>query len=200
MSAVVRLSALLEARQVWRGRAPEVLGGEQPTGWHALDTVLPAGGWPEAALSEILLPVDGVGVLRLLLPTLARLTQGQRHVVIVSPPHAPCVAGWRQQGVDMRGVEIVAASEKDVLWASNACAREAAPPCWRDRIMPTLAPAPPAGGRGHRAGSKSLRISERLRPPVMTSRQVPRARLGDRACAWRYAMHSISTRAPSERS
>ncbi|OHC47999.1 MAG: CDP-6-deoxy-delta-3,4-glucoseen reductase, partial [Rhodanobacter sp. RIFOXYA1_FULL_67_6] len=123
MSAVVPLSALLDARQVWRGRAPEVPIGEQPTGWRALDAVLPAGGWSEAALSEILLPVDGVGELRLVLPTLARLTQGRRHVVIVSPPYAPCVAGWRQQGIDMRRVEIVAAAEKDVLWATEQCLR-----------------------------------------------------------------------------
>ena len=123
MNAAVPLSALLDTRQVWRGRAPEVPIGDQPTGWHALDAVLPAGGWPEASLSEILLPVDGVGELRLVLPTLARLTQGRRHVVIVSPPYAPCVAGWRQQGVDMRRVEIVAAGEKDVLWATEQCLR-----------------------------------------------------------------------------
>jgi len=123
MNAAVPLSALLDARQVWRGRAPEVPAGDQPTGWRALDAVLPAGGWPEASLSEILLPVDGVGELRLVLPTLARLTQGRRHVVIVSPPYAPCVAGWRQQGVDMRQVEIVAAGEKDVLWATEQCLR-----------------------------------------------------------------------------
>ena len=123
MNAAVPLSALLDARQVWRGRAPEVPAGDQPTGWRALDAVLPAGGWPEASLSEILLPVDGVGELRLVLPTLARLTQGRRHVVIVSPPYAPCVAGWRQQGVDMRRVEIVAAGEKDVLWATEQCLR-----------------------------------------------------------------------------
>ena len=123
MSAVVPLSALLDARQVWRGRASEVPIGDQPTGWCALDAVLPAGGWPEASLSEILLPVDGVGELRLVLPTLARLTQSQRHVVIVSPPYAPCVAGWRQQGVNMRRVEFVDAGEKDVLWATEQCLR-----------------------------------------------------------------------------
>ncbi|OOG51248.1 translesion DNA synthesis-associated protein ImuA [Rhodanobacter sp. C01] len=123
MNAVVPLSALLDARQVWRGRTPEVRVGDQPTGWRALDAVLPAGGWPEASLSEILLPVDGVGELRLVLPTLARLTQGQRNVVIVSPPYTPCVAGWRQQGVNMRRVEFVDAGEKDVLWATEQCLR-----------------------------------------------------------------------------
>lgn len=123
MNAVVSLSTLLDARQVWRGRAPAVPCGDQPTGWRALDAVLPTGGWPEASLSEILLPVDGVGELRLVLPTLARLTQGQRHVVIVSPPYAPCVAGWRQQGVNMRHVDIVDARENDVLWAAEQCLR-----------------------------------------------------------------------------
>lgn len=123
MSAVVQLSSLLDARQVWRGRAPEVPAGEQPTGWQALDAVLPAGGWPESSLSEILLPADGVGELRLVMPTLARLTQRRRSVVLVAPPYAPCVAGWRQQGIDMRHVEVVAAIEKDVLWATEQCLR-----------------------------------------------------------------------------
>ncbi|KZC39311.1 CDP-6-deoxy-delta-3,4-glucoseen reductase, partial [Rhodanobacter sp. FW510-R12] len=80
-------------------------------------------GWPDASLSEILLPADGVGELRLVLPTLARLTRSRRNVVIVSPPYAPCVAGWQQQGVDMRQVDIVEAPEKDVLWATEQCLR-----------------------------------------------------------------------------
>lgn len=123
MNAVVPLSALLDTRRVWRGRAPEVPAGDQPTGWRALDAVLPAGGWPDASLSEILLPVDGVGELRLVLPTLARLTRSRRNVVIVSPPYAPCVAGWQQQGIDMRQVDIVEATEKDVLWTAEQCLR-----------------------------------------------------------------------------
>jgi hypothetical protein len=123
MSAVVPLSSLLDARQVWRGRAAPAPAGEQPTGWAAVDAVLPSGGWPAAALSEILLPLDGVGELQLVLPTLARLSHGKRPVVLVTPPYAPCVAGWRQHGVDMRQVEIVTAIEADVLWAMEQCLR-----------------------------------------------------------------------------
>lgn len=123
MAAVGALSPLLQTRQVWRGRAAPPPAGEQPTGWAALDAALPAGGWPEAALSEILLPADGVGELRLLLPTLARLSRGSRPVVLVAPPYAPCVAGWQQHGVDMRQVEIVAAGETEVLWATEQCLR-----------------------------------------------------------------------------
>lgn len=123
MSAVVQLSSMFDARQVWRGRAAPVPTGDQPTGWHALDAVLPTGGWPDASLSEILLPVDGVGELQLVLPTLARLTKSKRSVVIVAPPYVPCVAGWRQHGVDMRRVEIASSAEKDVLWTTEQCLR-----------------------------------------------------------------------------
>lgn len=123
MAAVVPLSNLLDARQVWRGRAAPVSVGEQPTGWAELDALLPTGGWPEASLSEILLPLDGVGELQLVLPALARLSQGKRPVVLVAPPYVPCVAGWRQHGVDMRRVEIVSTAQRDVLWAMEQCLR-----------------------------------------------------------------------------
>jgi hypothetical protein len=123
MSAVVALSNLLEARQVWRGRAEPIVEGEQPTGWPQLDAALPARGWPNAALTEILLPVDGIGELRLVLPTLARLTQGQRPVVLITPPYLPCAMGWRQHGVNLQRLEIVDAEEKQVLWAAEQCLR-----------------------------------------------------------------------------
>lgn len=123
MNTVVGLSNLLEARQVWRGRTLPSIEGGQPSGWPMLDAVLPACGWPDAALTEILLPVDGVGELRLVLPTLARLTQGQRPVVLIAPPYMPCAMGWRQHGVNLQRVEIVDADEKHVLWAAEQCLR-----------------------------------------------------------------------------
>jgi hypothetical protein len=123
MSAAIALSNLLDARQVWRGRAVPMVEGEQPTGWPMLDAALPARGWPDAALTEILMPVDGVGELRLVLPTLARLTQGQRPVVLIAPPYLPCAMGWRQQGVNLHRLTIVDAEEKQVLWAAEQCLR-----------------------------------------------------------------------------
>jgi cell division inhibitor SulA len=123
MGAVVPLSSLLEARQVWRGRGVAPVEGGQPTGWPMLDAVLPAQGWPEAALTEILLPADGIGELRLVLPTLARLTQGMRPVLLIAPPYAPCAMGWRQHGVNLQRVEIVSADAKQVLWAAEQALR-----------------------------------------------------------------------------
>lgn len=123
MGAVVALSSLLDARQVWRGRAAPIPAGDQPTGWPALDAALPSGGWPDAALSEVLSASDGTGELRLVLPTVKRLTGGKRPVVLIAPPYAPCVAGWRQAGVAMGRVQIVRTAEKDALWAAEQCLR-----------------------------------------------------------------------------
>ena len=123
MGAVVPLSELINARQVWRGRAAPSPTGEQPTGWAALDTVLPASGWPAASITEILLPADGVGELRLLFPTLARLTQGRRPVIIVAPPYWPCAMGWRQHGIALDQVYHLQANESEVLWATEQCLR-----------------------------------------------------------------------------
>ena len=127
MGQVVALDALFAGRQVWHGRAqPAPEPGNQPTGWEALDTALPAGGWPEHALSEILLPADGVGELQLVLPTLARLTRAGGIVAVIAPPYAPCVAGWENRGVAMSRVEIVqTATPRDALWAAEQCLRSA---------------------------------------------------------------------------
>ena len=119
------MAVLLPAfsNQVWQGRVAPVVAPAQPTGWMALDAVLPAGGWPDAALTEILIPADGVGELQLLMPTLARLTQTDRPVLLIAPPYAPCVAGWRARGVDMEHVEMVAADEQRILWAMEQSLR-----------------------------------------------------------------------------
>lgn len=46
------------------------------TGFAALDAVLPGGGWPAGALTELLLPHPGVGEWRLLAPVLAAVQRG----------------------------------------------------------------------------------------------------------------------------
>lgn len=134
MGQVVALDALLSDPRVWRGQPTASLPmPTQPTGHAALDAALPWGGWPESALTELLLPVDGVGELRLLLPTLARLTQAGQDIAIVAPPYLPYPAGWRQAGVDFAHVHLVQANARDALWASEQCLRAgclAAVLCW----------------------------------------------------------------------
>jgi hypothetical protein len=122
--AVIALDTLLSDRRVWRGQPATALPTpKQPSGHAALDAVLPWGGWPEAALTELLLPADGIGELRLLLPTLARLTQAGHDIAVVAPPYLPYPAGWRQAGVDFAHVHLVDANPRDALWASEQCLR-----------------------------------------------------------------------------
>ena len=123
MGSVVALRSLIEGRQVWQGKATPAPSSDQSTGWAILDAVLPTGGWPSAALTEILLPADGVGELQLVLPTLARHTQAGHTVVVIAPPYVPYAPGWEARGVVMSKVDIVAADARDALWATEQCLR-----------------------------------------------------------------------------
>jgi hypothetical protein len=125
--AVPSLDALLSAQTVWRaGRAPATAAGGEPTGHAALDALLPQGGWPRRALSELLLPADGVGELSLLLPTIARMTRAGTVVAVVAPPYLPYAPAWQAAGVDLRFLEIVDADARNALWAFEQCLRSAA--------------------------------------------------------------------------
>ncbi|HVR80993.1 MAG TPA: translesion DNA synthesis-associated protein ImuA [Luteimonas sp.] len=123
MGQLIALDALLSDRRVWRGQPVSLPSAAQPSGFAALDAALPSGGWPESALTELLLPADGVGELRLLLPTLARLTQSKQAIVLIAPPYLPYPAGWRQAGVDFAHVHLIQAKARDALWATEQCLR-----------------------------------------------------------------------------
>lgn len=117
------LAMLLEQRRVWTGRSSARPVDAEPTGHAALDAALPTGGWPSSALSEILLSADGSGELRLLWPTLARLTQKKNRVVLVGPPFVPFPSAWLAAGVDLRHLTIVQAQGREALWAAEQCLR-----------------------------------------------------------------------------
>jgi cell division inhibitor SulA/protein ImuA len=111
----VRLDSL-----VWRGdrlAAPAAPG--LPTGHPPLDAVLPGGGWPRGALTELLLPHPGVGELGLLLPLLARVGP-RRWAVCIAPPeplYAPALAA---AGVPLERLLLVeAASPAHARWAAR---------------------------------------------------------------------------------
>ena len=123
MGQPVALQELVAARHVWHGRNARPIGHGVPTGVAELDDVLPLGGWPKAALTELLVPADGLGEIALLLPTLARLTQAGQRVVLIAPPYIPYAPAWRAGGVQLRFLEIVEAEPKQALWAFEQCLR-----------------------------------------------------------------------------
>jgi hypothetical protein len=136
MNTVVALDRLLDARRIWRGQPQARPSSRQPTGFPLLDAALPSGGWPEAALSEVLLPLDGIGELTLLWPTLARLTQADGLVALIAPPYLPFPAAWANAGVRLGRLQVIRAESRDVPWAAEQCLRSAACAavlCWPQR-------------------------------------------------------------------
>lgn len=136
MGAVVALDALLESRQVWRGQPAPRAPSTQPTGFALLDQALPDGGWPETALTELLLPADGVGELRLLWPTLARLSHSDGMIALVAPPYLPFAPAWANAGVRLSRLQVIRTDPRKALWAAEQCLRSAACAavlCWPQR-------------------------------------------------------------------
>lgn len=127
MGAVASLDALLATRTLWQaGRNTSPAATGTPTGHPTLDALLPQGGWPRGALTELLLPADGVGELALLLPTLARQTQANARVVVVAPPYLPYAPAWQAAGVALEFLCVVEATPRDATWAFEQCLRSGA--------------------------------------------------------------------------
>jgi len=181
MGAVVALDTLFNGGQVWKGRPAPPTASPQPTGHAALDAALPSGGWPEAALSEILLAGPGVGELQLVWPTLARLSVAGERIVLVAPPFVPYPQAWANAGVDLRQLSVIQASERDALWAAEQCLRSGscgAVLCWPrdvdDRALRRLQVAAESGrslafatrslDAAHQASPAALRIAVDAEP------------------------------------
>lgn len=127
MGAVVALETLFAAQTLWHaGRSAKISADGESTGYAELDALLPQKGWPRRALTELLLPADGLGEMSLLFPALTRMTQAGHPVVVIAPPYIPYAPAWQAAGMDLSLVEIVDASPRDALWAFEQCLRSGA--------------------------------------------------------------------------
>jgi hypothetical protein len=93
------------------------------TGVPQLDALLPGGGWPCGALSEILFAHDGIGELSLLMPALAELTRRQQRVVFVAPPYIPYAPALAEMGLDLRYVVQIESTPAEGAWSAEQCLR-----------------------------------------------------------------------------
>lgn len=90
------------------------------SGYAALDHELPGGGWPAAALTELLLPQAGIGEMRLLMPPLGSLMQDGKYTILVAPPHIPFAQAFEQSGMDLRRILLVYADKPaDRVWVAE---------------------------------------------------------------------------------
>ena len=116
MQAVATLDSLLAAQTLWHaGRHPAAASDGEPTGHAALDQLLPQRGWPRRALTELLLPADGVGELALLMPTLARLGRDGGTLALIAPPYLPYAPAWQAAGIDLGVLHVIEAAPRDAL-------------------------------------------------------------------------------------
>ena len=121
-------AALLAHPAIWRGDACAPESAALPSGFAALDAVLPGRGWPQGALTEMLLEQEGIGEIRLTLPALARVQAQGRDVVWIAPPHRPYAPALAAAGLDLARLYVVQCREpKDALWAFDQALR--APEC-----------------------------------------------------------------------
>ncbi|MDW8336406.1 MAG: cell division protein [Tepidimonas sp.] len=134
------MTAPLPHPEVWR--ASELAAPAHPvcpTGWAALDAVLPGGGWPLGAVVELHMPAPALP-WRLLLPAL-RTASAQGLVVLVGLPLQPHVAAWAAQGIaTARLWRVQPRDEREVLWCAEqllTCPDVAL--CWLHSQRPPLA-------------------------------------------------------------
>lgn len=118
------LAEVLRHPGIWRRGASTILAVDaQPTGLAELDALLPGGGWPRGALTEILIEADGIGECSLLLPALAALTQARKRVALIAPPYIPYAPALAAAGIDLAQLVHIDANAVDTHWTAEQCLR-----------------------------------------------------------------------------
>ncbi len=93
------------------------------TGHAALSAQLPGGGWPQGALTELMLQQPGIGEIRLLRPALQQAAQ--RPVVLLAPPQIPQGLALAALGLPPEQMVWIRGTGKsgDALWAAEQILR-----------------------------------------------------------------------------
>ncbi len=119
------LDSVLQHPGIWLGDQLAKAGeGALPTGFAELDELLPGGGWPRGALTEILVEREGIGELRLLLPAMARASEQSRWQAWVAPPHLPYAPALAAAGVKLKQLLIAKPqSAADAWWTAEQALR-----------------------------------------------------------------------------
>ena len=122
------LDLVLQNPAVWRGGdCAQVAFPSVPTGYTELDVLLPGGGWPAGALTEIHVERPGIGELQLFMPAAARLTRSGRWLTLVAPPYVPYAPALATHGVQLSRLMLIRGpATEDALWACEQALRSAA--------------------------------------------------------------------------
>ena len=120
------LHDLLHSPQLWRGTR-HTRQRTLASGHGALDAVLPGGGWPVGALIELLPTQAGIGELQIGIPALQALSQAQRQIVFVRPPHMPYPPALLRAKLSLQHILLIDAhNDEDARWAAEQTLRAGA--------------------------------------------------------------------------
>ncbi|NVK10498.1 MAG: translesion DNA synthesis-associated protein ImuA [Gammaproteobacteria bacterium] len=90
------------------------------TNHQSLNQALLNGGWPLSVSTEILCNQVGIGEVSILLPTLANLSQQEKWIALIAPPHTPYSPALEQAGIDTSKILMIhPRNEKELLWATE---------------------------------------------------------------------------------
>jgi hypothetical protein len=109
---------------LWRGKQVSHRVHTLSSGHDALDEVLPGGGWPVGAVTELVNDTAGCGELSLLLPVLARLSREGHWIAMVDPPWIPYPSALHGRGLALEKLLLIRTHNRsESLWACEQVVR-----------------------------------------------------------------------------
>ena len=130
------ISKLLARHDTWRGQSQKSTQRSVSSGNDQIDLLL-KGGWPTAALTELLVQRPGIGELSLLLPAIRDYCQNNHLSVLLDPPYQPYAPALAAAGIALQKVLIVQSKNpREWLWIAEQCIRNnALLLAWSDNKM-----------------------------------------------------------------
>ncbi len=114
------IKQLLKTNQIWQASEKKRSRPALSSGYPALDKQLHYAGWPQGAVSELLLPANGTGELRLLAPLMANLSQQSGYICWINPPFEPYAPALSGLGIDISKLIIIkTCSDIDTIWTAQ---------------------------------------------------------------------------------
>ena len=132
------ITKLLARHDTWRGQSQKPTQRSVSSGNDQIDLLL-KGGWPTAALTELLVQRPGIGELSLLLPAIKDYCQNNHLSVWLDPPYQPYAPALAAAGIALQKVLIVQSkTQSEWLWVAEQCIRNnALLLAWSDNKMPS---------------------------------------------------------------
>jgi hypothetical protein len=118
------LQTVLNRPDIWAGDQLARAEDSVASGFPQLDALLPGGGWPRGALTEVIVKRKGIGELCLFVPTLAKLCEENQFIACVAPPYLPYAPALARAGIKLAHFLVVRASARqEKLWAAEQVLR-----------------------------------------------------------------------------